>query len=91
MATNTQIQVRIDKKTKNQAKKIFESIGLDISSAIRMFLRQAINSGTIPYEIRDENGFTFKQIKELKKDLKDAKENPKSFSSAKELINDIFS
>ncbi len=91
MATNTQIQIRINKDIKNKAKKIFESIGLDMSSAIKMFLRQTINAGTLPYNVRDENGFTFKQIRGLKKDLESAKKNPKVFSSAKELIDDILS
>ena len=90
MATNTQIQIRIDKDIKNKAKKVFESIGLDMSSAVKMFLRQAINAGTLPYEIRDESGFTLQQIKELKEDLEDAKKNSKTFSSAKELIDDIL-
>jgi len=90
MATNTQIQIRINKSTKNKAKKIFESVGLDMSSAIKMFLRQAINVGTIPYEIRDENGFTLEQIKGLKKDLKDAKESHESYNNIKEMIDGIY-
>ncbi len=61
-----------------------------MSSAIKMFLRQAINVGTIPYEIRDENGFTLEQIKGLKKDLKDAKESHESYNNIKEMIDGIY-
>jgi len=90
MTTNTQIQIRIDKSTKNKAKKVFESIGLDMSSAIKMFLCQTINAGTLPYNVRDENGFTFEQIRGLKKELEDAKRSHESYNSIKEMIDSIY-
>jgi len=90
MTTNTQIQIRIDKMTKSKAKKVFESIGLDMSSAIKMFLHQTINLGTLPYEIRDKNGFTFRQTREIKESLKDAKKNPKGYKNLNEMIEDIY-
>jgi addiction module RelB/DinJ family antitoxin len=34
---NEQIQVRIDTKTKKEAKQILDSLGLDMSSAIKLF------------------------------------------------------
>jgi len=91
MATNTtQIQVRIDKKTKNEARKVLEGIGLDVSSAIKIFFRQIINVGNLPFEIRDENGFTQKQVKELEIAIKEAKTSPKHFTNFKEIADDIF-
>ncbi|MFH1661941.1 MAG: type II toxin-antitoxin system RelB/DinJ family antitoxin [Candidatus Falkowbacteria bacterium] len=89
--TNNQIQVRIDSKTKKEAQKILENLGLDISSAVKMLFKQIINTGGLPYEIRDENGFTFRKKQELKKAIVEAKTSSKTFSSADELIKDALS
>ncbi|MCK4554142.1 type II toxin-antitoxin system RelB/DinJ family antitoxin [Candidatus Parcubacteria bacterium] len=88
--TMDQIQVRIDPKTKKQAKKILEGLGLDISTAVKMLFKQIINSGTLPYEIRDANGFTFKKARELRETIIEAKTNPKTFKSSRELIKDAL-
>ena len=89
--TADQIQIRIDAKTKNEAKKVLENIGLDLSSAIRLFFRQLIIARNLPYEIRDENGFSLKKAQELRESVAQAKNGAKKFSSAKSLIKDALS
>ena len=89
--TDNQIQVRIDSKTKKETQRILESLGLDISTAVKMLFKQIINTGGLPYEIRDENGFTFKKKQELKQAILEAKTSSKSFDSADELIKDALS
>jgi len=89
--TMDQIQVRIDLKTKKQAKKILAGLGLDISTAVKMLFKQIINSGTLPYEIRDANGFTLKKAKELREARVEAKTSSKKIKSSKELISDALS
>ena len=85
-----QIQIRIDSKTKSQAKKILENLGLDLSSAIKMLLKQIINAGTLPYEIRDVNGFTLKKSRELKEAMIEARNSNKRFKSGHNLIKDAL-
>ena len=46
---NTLIQVRVDEELKNQASEIYEALGLDLSSAIRMFLKRSIIENGIPF------------------------------------------
>jgi len=46
------IQVRVDEATKSSADELFKSLGLDTSTAIRMFLSAAINAKGIPFNIR---------------------------------------
>ncbi|MFH1610711.1 MAG: type II toxin-antitoxin system RelB/DinJ family antitoxin [Patescibacteria group bacterium] len=87
----SQIQVRIDAETKNKAKKVLSKIGLDLSSAIKLHLKQIINMGTLPYEVRDENGFTLKKAEELRKADREAGASKKSYRSADELIKDLMS
>lgn len=83
---NTQLQIRIDSKTKNEAKKVFENFGLDLSTAVKMMFKQAIFTKRIPFEIRDENGFTAKFRDELDKAIKDAESSSESYQSTEELF-----
>ena len=46
------IQVRVDDDLKNDADKLFKDLGTDTTTAIRMFLTQAILNDGFPFEIR---------------------------------------
>lgn len=50
MAT-TNIQIRVDKALKASAEQLFSDIGLDMPSAIRLFLKQAVIKNGIPFSI----------------------------------------
>ena len=58
MSINTTIQLRINKKTKEQAQNIFKKMGMDMSSGMKLFLSQVIRTKSIPFIARTENGFT---------------------------------
>jgi len=45
------IQVRVDDKLKDTADLLFESLGLDTSTAVRMFLVAAIETEGIPFAV----------------------------------------
>ena len=46
------LQVRIDDELKNQAVVVFEQLGIDLSTAIRMFLKRSVLVGGIPFEAK---------------------------------------
>lgn len=46
-----QINIRIDDKLKDEAEKLFDELGLNMSSAFNVFLKQSIRQGGIPFEI----------------------------------------
>ena len=46
------IQLRLDDELKNKADELFKDLGLDTTTAIRMFLTQAVSKGGIPFEIK---------------------------------------
>ncbi|MBE6135338.1 MAG: type II toxin-antitoxin system RelB/DinJ family antitoxin [Erysipelotrichaceae bacterium] len=48
------LQVRVDKETKERAAAIFESMGMDLSTAVRVFLRKVILTNGIPFWISVE-------------------------------------
>lgn len=40
---NALIQFRVDKELKNEADKLFKELGLDLGTAIKLFLKQSVN------------------------------------------------
>ena len=46
------IQLRADEGVKAEATKIFESLGLDLPTAIRMFLARSIYEHGLPFEVK---------------------------------------
>lgn len=52
MSATTNINVRVDSDLKKNAEELFHDLGLTMSSAITLFLRSAVNSDGIPFEIR---------------------------------------
>ncbi len=48
-------QIRIDSAIKKQAAALFDKLGLDMSSAINLFLHQCILRGGIPFTIEVPN------------------------------------
>lgn len=59
---NQAIQIRVDAKLKKQADQILDDIGLDIPTAIRLFLKKVVVSRSIPFDLKSSNltvnGFT---------------------------------
>lgn len=51
MAT-TNLNIRIDESLKKQAEILFSDLGLNMSSAITVFLKSAVDYKGIPFEIR---------------------------------------
>lgn len=51
MATSN-INVRVDSTLKEQAEKLFSELGLNMTTAITVFLRSAVNYEGIPFEVR---------------------------------------
>ena len=49
--TTANINVRTDAAVKAQAQKIFESIGLDLSTAVNLFLKQTIRANNLPFVV----------------------------------------
>ena len=44
------VSFRIDSNLKNQADTLFQSLGLNMTTAFNMFLRQSVREGRIPFE-----------------------------------------
>ena len=50
------IQIRVDDNTKTATDALFASLGLDTSTAVRMFLAAALSHRGIPFAVRKPHG-----------------------------------
>lgn len=66
MQESTNINIRIDKDVKNAAEKIFNELGLNMTTAINIFLRKSIQVQGIPFDVKLNipNEATLKAIEE---------------------------
>ena len=65
----TNLNIRIDKGIKDQAEEIFNELGMNMSTAVNIFLRTAIREHGIPFELKLDvpNETTVAAIEEGKK------------------------
>lgn len=90
MATSP-TQIRIDEDVKKRATSLFKDLGMDMSSAVNIFLRQCILRGGLPFnvEIPQYKEETLKALTEAKEISKDPK--APSYSSLEELKKALLS
>lgn len=85
-----QINIRIDDNLKEQAEILFEELGLNMSTAFNVFIRQSIRQGGIPFEITTQvdpffNESNMRMLQESIKEANEGKFISKSFEELKEM------
>lgn len=73
----------IDPKIKKEAEAILNDLGLSVSKSFELYYRQIIAHRGLPFELRVPNKKTMKAIENSRQG------KGKSFSSAKELYDDL--
>lgn len=91
MAT-TNINVRVDSELKKSAEKLFSDLGLNMSTAINMFLKNAVSFDGIPFEVRRStpNAVTKEALSEYD-EMKTDKEKYKRYDSFDALVDEVNS
>ncbi|RKI44302.1 type II toxin-antitoxin system RelB/DinJ family antitoxin [bacterium D16-51] len=89
MATTTPTQIRIEENTKKQAVELLEGLGLNLSDAVNMFLRQVILHNGIPFEIKYPSlkPEVIEAMEEAKQISRDP--NTKRYNSFSEALEDL--
>jgi DNA-damage-inducible protein J len=77
------INARIDAKAKEQVTKILKELGIDLSAAISMYVRQIIIHRGIPFEMRLPNKVTMQAIEDLESG------KGKSFDNVEDMLKDL--
>ena len=72
--TTTNVTIRMDKELKAQADDLFSALGLNMSTAMGVFCRQAVRLGKIPFELavdmpNSETLAAYDDMDELMRDL----------------------
>ena len=90
MATSP-TQIRIDSKVKAEANELFNELGIDMSSAVNIFLRQCILRGGLPFnvELPRFNAETLAAMEEARRISRDL--DTPSYSSMAELKKALLS
>ena len=82
------INFRVDADLKKEAESLFSDLGINITSAMTMFLKQAVRTQKIPFEIlRVPNVETLAAMKEAELIAKDP--SVKGFDNLEGLITDL--
>lgn len=56
------VAVRVDVQLKDDATKLFQSLGLDMSTAVKMFLIQSVKTQSIPFEIKNNPSILVEEL-----------------------------
>ena len=82
-------QVRIDENLKKQAVELFSQLGMDMSSAMNIFLKQCVMRGGLPFavEIPQYKVEVLEAMEEAKKISRDP--NVKGYTDLKEMFEDL--
>lgn len=86
------IQTRVDSKLKKNAEDMLSSIGMDMTSAIRLFLTQVVNQKCIPFRlVPDSEKFDKKTLQAFQEaqDIADGKSRTHIYSSFDELLDSV--
>ena len=54
MATTTNFSVRMDSEIKKQCEALYGELGINLTTAINVFLRQSLRAGGFPFDVRVE-------------------------------------
>lgn len=75
--------LRLDEKTRDDAKKVFDDLGMDFSTGIKIYLKQVVKLNGIPFELSNNTNALDRSMSEMRNG------NYKSFNSVDELMNDL--
>ena len=86
----TNLNIRTDKEVKAAAEEIFEQLGLNMTTAVNLFLRQSIRENGIPFDLKLDtpNEETLEAMAEAKRIARD--KSVKGYKSAEEMRKAIL-
>ena len=90
MAKSANLNIRIDPYVKREAESLYNDLGITVSDAVNIFLRQSLRIGGLPFEMRQTryNSETEAAMKEAD-DIIAGKIKAKRYSSFREFAADM--
>ena len=69
MRYDKRLQIRLDSNLQRQAEAVYEQLGMDLASAIRLFLQQSVVQGGLPFGMMSPAAFEAKLRKNTDRSL----------------------
>lgn len=87
---STNVTIRMDTEVKKEAEELFNDLGLNLTSAINMFIRKAIAEQGIPFEVRKTVNYNSETIQAMLEADKIAHDNTiKGYNNLDELFKEL--
>ena len=84
--SKTSMSIRLDSEVKEQAQQVFNHLGMDMTTAINIFLRQAIQYQVLPFDVRfDDHG----KLLQVVTDVEQNRNMSQPFESVSDLMEDL--
>ena len=84
--SKTSMSIRLDSEVKEQAQLVFNHLGMDMTTAIIIFLRQAIQYQGLPFDVRLDDHGKFLQVVT---DVEQNRNMSQPFESVSDLMEDL--
>ena len=87
--TTTTVNVRMNAELKKQAEELFGELGMNLTTAVNIFIRQSLRQGGIPFNVSldEPNRETVSAMLEAKRIARD--ENVKGYRDLNALFKDL--
>ena len=91
MSGTTNISIRMDVELKKQAEQLFSDLGMNMTTAFNIFLRQAVRQQRIPFDIALEipNTETIAAMEEAERISRDP--SVKSYTDVDQMMKELLS
>ncbi|HWQ71114.1 MAG TPA: type II toxin-antitoxin system RelB/DinJ family antitoxin [Desulfitobacteriaceae bacterium] len=90
MADTTNISIRLDVELKKQAEQLFSELGMNMTTAFNIFLRQAVRQQRIPFDVALEmpNAETIAAMEEADRISRDP--SAKSYTDVEQMMKELL-
>jgi len=79
------LQIRIDDTLRNQAQQVAYNLGMDLTTAVRVFLKQMVNSNGLPFKPEVDPFYSASNMQALKQSIASLRSGNVSAKDIREL------
>jgi DNA-damage-inducible protein J len=89
MTNTTNFSIRLDSNVKKQCETLYAELGINLTTAINVFLRQSLRTGGFPFEVKLEtpNAATIAAMQEAERIARNP--NAQRYSDVEEALREI--
>ncbi|WP_411347818.1 type II toxin-antitoxin system RelB/DinJ family antitoxin [Paenibacillus sp. WLX2291] len=91
--SQTNINIRVDEELKREAESLFSELGMNMSTAVNIFIRQSVRQGKIPFEITTQtdpfyNPANLKRLRESIQQMESGNSIHKSYKDLERMADE---